>query len=70
MATEIRKVVSAGYEELYDRAINELSTIDNDVETKVAEYREKILAEIADKKHDLNESLICVKKIKSSKFQM
>lgn len=48
MATEIRKVVKEGWEDIYAIAKSKLENIDADIETKVAEYREKLVAESID----------------------
>ena len=48
MATEIRKVVKEGWEDIYAIAKTKLENIDADIETKVAEYREKLVAESID----------------------
>lgn len=48
MATEIRKVVKEGWEDIYTIAKTKLENIDADIETKVAEYREKLVAESID----------------------
>lgn len=50
MATEIRKVVRAGYEGFYNDSLNKLSNLDNDIEAKVEEYRVKVLEEVKDDK--------------------
>jgi hypothetical protein len=48
MATEIRKVVKEGWEDIYEIAKTKLENIDADIERKVAEYREKLVAESID----------------------
>lgn len=55
MATEFKKVVKQGWEEIYEIATKKLENIDNDIETKVAEYREKLAAESIDDKTRLQQ---------------
>lgn len=57
MATEIRKVVKAGYETFYEDAEKRLANLDNEIEAKVAEYRVKVLEEVRDDKARLENIL-------------
>lgn len=57
MATEIRKVVKAGYENFYNDAQNRLANLDAEIEAKVAEYRAKVIEEIKDDKARLDSIL-------------
>lgn len=50
MATEFIKVVKEGYEQFHAEATEKLNNIDNEIEIKVAEYRETVIAEKEDDK--------------------
>ena len=48
MATEMRKVVKAGYEQFHAEATDKLANLDAIVEEKVNAYRETVIAEMND----------------------
>lgn len=48
MATELRNVVKAGYEQFHAEATEKLNNIDADIEVKVNAYRETVIAEMSD----------------------
>lgn len=50
MATELKKVVKAGWEDIHNILTDKLQNLEADIETKVNEYREQLLTESNDTK--------------------
>lgn len=50
MATELKKVVKAGWEDIHKILTDKLENLETDIETKINEYREQLLNESIDTK--------------------
>lgn len=57
MAIEIRKVPKDGCEDFFFQAQEKIEHLDSELEAKVNEYRDQLVAEFADKKARLNNIL-------------